>query len=358
MDEQVCYFAGSGLITSIGGNSQTVLAAVGASISGYQLSEYDDDQGRSISLASVPQVLFDQFDGELELGVKLSAQLDRTVKMAVLAARECFQGKNIQTPVPFILSLPDPIEGICSPDPHILIRNIIDVEKLPIDRDCVRQIAQGRAAGLMALELAHKYLFEQGHDYVLVGASQSYQHLPLLRYFYERERLLVEGGSGGVTLGEGACFILLCRSPDEAIVDNGKVVAIPVPSYAEEAGSIASTDSAGKNMGEGLHSAVQKALVAVPQNSISRLYSTMNGEAYWAKEHGVTAIRNQRKFKEGIVTEHPADCWGDLGCASGLAMIALSADTLLKSHNEQHHLVCASSDREWRSAVHLHSRVI
>ena len=77
----------------------------------------------------------------------------------------------------------------------------------------------------------------------------------------------------------------------------------------------------------------------------------MNGENHWAKEYGVASLRNKNMFKEAIQIQHPADCYGDLGSATGSVLIALAAENLLKSNDAKSHLVYSSSDTAKRGAV-------
>lgn len=49
--------------------------------------------------------------------------------------------------------------------------------------------------------------------------------------------------------------------------------------------------------------------------------------------------------------EHPADCYGDLGAATAIALIALAAEHLYKHKSAKKHLVYSSSDSAKRGAI-------
>ena len=83
------------------------------------------------------------------------------------------------------------------------------------------------------------------------------------------------------------------------------------------------------------------------------IYSSMNGENHWAKEYGVACLRNSHAFKDPVYTEHPADCYGDLGSATATVLISLAAEHLFKNTEAQAHLVYSSSDTAKRGAIVL-----
>ena len=98
-------------------------------------------------------------------------------------------------------------------------------------------------------------------------------------------------------------------------------------------------------LGEGLATTVQALLEAgAPPSPFKEVYSTMNGESYWAKEWGVTRIRNAGAFAEKENMNHPAEFYGDTGAASGLLLVALATIGQKKGYVESPALVYASSD--------------
>src|SRR5690606_7316605 len=114
------------------------------------------------------------------------------------------------------------------------------------------------------------------------------------------------------------------------------IIAIHEPGLSDELGHIHS-DFPYK--GEALDKAFKHALVNINTAKINRIYSTMNGEHYWAKEYGVAYLRNRDAFVDDVVLEHPADCYGDLGAASATALIALAANNLFTHRTETSALV-------------------
>ncbi len=86
----------------------------------------------------------------------------------------------------------------------------------------------------------------------------------------------------------------------------------------------------------------------------SSFYSSMNGEHYWAKECAVAMLRNEHHLQEQITVAHPADCYGDLGAATGSVLMGLAAHALLTTDpGPTAHLVYSASDGAPRAAVRV-----
>lgn len=105
--------------------------------------------------------------------------------------------------------------------------------------------------------------------------------------------------------------------------------------------------------GDGLAQAWAQALEPLPGAMIRTVYSSMNGEHFWAKEHGVAMTRCHHRLDDKVVHEHPGDCVGDLGAAVGPVMIGLAALGLREGKTRGPVLVYGSSDLAHRAAVCL-----
>ena len=142
---------------------------------------------------------------------------------------------------------------------------------------------------------------------------------------------------------------------NNALVVNGHAVAVHEPGLAQEAGHLYS-DQVYK--GEGLAQAFKNALVTAPEHSIGSIYSSINGEHYWAREMGVATIRNSHYLKPDYSVEHPVDCLGDMGAATSPVLIGLAAMDLLMGKQIENTLVYSSSDTAWRGAVRLEKTAV
>ncbi len=352
MSAKKLYIANTGMVTPLGGNTLMSVAAVNADISAYALSDYESANGKPLSMAQVPDELFDKMSAELDEGDRFNLRHDRMTKMAILSLAQACAEHQVEQPVPMVMSMPDASleaqaqwvnEGLGS-----LIQSL-GMNVAPwVDSRVSRSVHSGRAGGIEALELIFNYLFGPENNYVLLGGTDSYLDDNLLRVLEEKERLLFAGCKNGFAPGEAAGFLLLTPHPELALEKNGHIIALHFPGIAEEHGHLYSEKP---YCGDGLDRAFKKALINYQKKNIHSLYSSMNGEHFWAKEMGVALMRNRASLGENIKVEHFADCYGDLGAATAPVLIAMAAENLLNDHIAQAHLVYSSSDTAMRGAV-------
>lgn len=350
MDSQRAYVAGVGMVTAIGANAEMTAAAVKAGISGYTISGYFTPDEQPITMACVPDDVFTSMDIEIEEGDHYSEQYDHIIKMAIIAVQEAFFRLPIKKTVPLILTMPEQSDNAEHIDSELLIANLLKQESFPLSADKVRCIHTGRAAGIQGVDLALRYLYEADEDYVLLGGSDSYLSYTRLDSL-DSERLNTPANMDTFVPGEGAGFILLTRNPNQALMRDEHIIAISQPGIAEEPGHLFSDEP---YLGDGLDKAFKQALKDYTGPAIETVYSSMNGEQHWAKENGVAMMRNHVCFNEQVTTEHPADCFGDLGAATGSVLMGLASLRLLNQSNHAVNLVYSSSDSAWRTAVLIH----
>ena len=345
--EQPVYMAGIGMITSIGFNALTTAAAVKAGVCGYCLSRFMNKQGNPIQLALVPDEVFTFSEIEDEDDDVYSIHYDRILKIAIISIKQAISGIRFTEPVPLILAVPDKFESDYYIPHDLLLNKLLAQPDFPFKTDMVRFISTGRAAGVQTMELVYDYLYNKGVPYVLMGGSDSYNDSARLDALDVTERLLAPGRMDGFAAGEGAGFILFTKNIKHALVENNNIIALGFPGIAHEEGHLYSDKT---YKGDGLDAAFKQALQNYSQAGIETLYSSMNGENHWAKEYGVAMMRNKASFKDSVTIEHPAECYGDLGAATGPVLMGMSAYDL-KKYNKQTNLIYSSSDRSWRAAV-------
>jgi 3-oxoacyl-[acyl-carrier-protein] synthase-1 len=342
------YIAGMGMITPVGGNVAMTAAAVNAGISGYKTSPYYTQQSKAITMAQVPTDVFAEFEAEIDEGDFYNEQHDHIIKMAIIAMREAFAKQSVTQPIPMVLAMSEVAPQVDYLNPKQLIRNLTNNCVPWISTALSRNVSSGRAAGIDAIDFAFKYLYDLPYDFLVVGGSDSHSNYSRLRPLDNAGRLLTTGSADSFAPGEAASFLLLTRHPEQALVRNGHIVALNRPGIVDEPGHLGSEEP---YRGDGLDQAFKKALIGQPEKSIHSIYSSMNGENYWAKEYGVAFLRNRKVFKDPIRFEHPADCYGDLGSATATTLIALATEHLFKSTKAKAHLVYSSSDTAKRGAI-------
>ena len=350
------YIAGIGMLGAIGFNTASTAAAVRAHVSGYQLSDFDNEQGNPITMSCTPQAVFDEclIDIQLPADTKHIEYIERIIKMGYYALKDAFSSPQVdldtikKRPVPLIYTMPEPLAHQPPVDTHAIINNIVTTSEMPVNLKQVHSIHSGRAAAIEGLDLAYRYLNDLNYDYVLVGGSDSYRNIALINQLDKAERLLSTDNKDGFAPGEAAGFLLLTRHPQLALQENKQIIMLHPPGVSEEEGHLYSK---APYLGEGLDRAFKQALSQYKSHPIRTIYSSMNGENFWAKELGVSVIRNKRYLEDPFTTEHPADCCGDLGAATGSILIGLSASSLLKHEKIGTHMVYSSSDGPKRAAV-------
>lgn len=343
------YIAKTQVITAAGPNSLSVYCAYRAGINTYQQANYHTLDHHQVTLALIPDGALPPLAESLE-DAELSYRDERLLQMASGAVQDIlahYQGD----PIPLIMAGPENHPDFDNQFPTHFLTLLRAQAKLPILYSASRILCTGRTGMLEAIRLAQYYLASGNYEQVLVGGVDSCQHTDWLHFLERDGRLKSESPNGrGDTFapGEGAAFLLLTNNPALAMNEKGHRIALSAPGFGEEPGHIYSDKP---YQGAGLDSAVKAALSSLPEpQQISTVFSTMNGEHYWAKEFGVAMTRSSHRFHQ-LKHEHPADCYGDIGAASGGALIALAALQSLKPASPTNCLVCTSSDSAYRAAI-------
>lgn len=340
------YIAGMGMVTPVGGNVAMTAAAVNAGISAYKSSYFTTKEDEKITMARVPDEMIGTFEGEIDYGGRFNPRHDRITRIAILALQQICAQCSTEQAVPLILAMPEIKTD--NEDLGSFVQNLANNLSPWIDPAMSRTIHSGRASGMEAIDFAFQYLHGPLYPYILIGGSDSHEDSSRLMPLDKDKRLLTVGAADAFAPGEAASFLLLTPHIEMAQQRNGHVIALSPPGITDEAGHLFSEEP---YRGDGLDQAFKQALINEPEQSIHSIYSSMNGENHWAKEYGVAFLRNRKMFKDPVRTEHPADCYGDLGSATATTLIALAAEHLFKSTKAHAHLVYSSSDTAKRGAI-------
>ena len=330
-----------GMITSIGANAEMTAASVLSGISAYQESGVLNKQYHPMILSLVPDSALPELEKVLEKE-NLTSRQQRLLRLATPAILQSTE--KITSPVPLLLCGPEKLPGRRSVISDKFLKFLIVQSKAPIDLDNSYVLPYGRASGFYALETAMQLLESGKYNQVMIGGVDSFLDLNLLTSLDSDDRVLAEGVMDAFAPGEAAAFIVL------KLADNVSKVKIFPPGLADETGHRYSKQS---YKGEGLSNAVEEALLNIKQPGIKTVFASFNGENFNAKEWGVTAIRNQQSFESEFNMVHPADCYGDIGAATGPVLMALASIGIQKGHYQKPALVWASSEVQQRAAVYM-----
>jgi 3-oxoacyl-[acyl-carrier-protein] synthase-1 len=344
MSRSQLYVAGIGMMTAVGADTAMCAAAVRAGFSGYRIADMLSPRTQHrIKMAEVPDEVF----RVAHFGIDEGTHKERVIIMAIVALHEALRDRQAAKQMPLILTAPEPHEPWVPKE--LLLGHLLGGGELPLRADWVRWIDAGRAAGIQALRLAQQVLARPEVDYVVVGGSDSYGDMLRLQQFDACDRLLTVAATDGFVPGEGAGFLVLTSKPKLAQQHDGRRIRIAAAGIAAEPGHFFNDEP---YRGEGLDLAFKQALEGF-SGKIDAVYSSMNGENYWAKEYGVAYLRNRAAFIDDVRLEHPADCFGDLGAATGPVLLGLAAVDLWRQPAPAAHLVYASSDAGARAAARL-----
>lgn len=340
--------AGVGMMTSLGCNTAMTLAAVNAGISRYQVSSFYNRHSKPITVAKVPDEALPPLKMTPDLKL-LSGREKRLLQISIPAITEAMAHYPFKHPLPLFLAGP---EKLCSGAKKIVaatfFNHLVVQGNVNIDLQRSRYFATGRAGVIEAIASAFQFIVDTKMPYVLVGGVDSYLDAATLGYLDVDDRVLAENSSDAFAPGEGAAFILV--STDALSTQSQHAVVISPPGIGSEPGHLYSDEP---YLGQGLADAFSSAIQNGNGAKVSTIYSSMNGENYFAKELGVAVLRSKLAFQEDFLHEHPADCLGDIGAATGAVLIALAHQSLVKDKRLTQKLVYCSSDFSNRAAICL-----
>lgn len=340
------YIAGTGMITPVGGNTAMTIAAVNASINKYTSSSFINKNDKPMTVASLPEDALPPLHDDLK-NIQLTGREKRLIRLAAPALAEVLAHYPLAQPLPLFLAGPESIYSEVKATTAKMVTHFKIQAKANIDLANSRYFAVGRSGVIQAIALAFRYFSVTNAPYVLVGGVDSYLDAATLGHLDAEDRVLAENMCDAFAPGEGASFILLRNIEMEGDAAKGGTVVFE-PGMAVEKGHRYSEEP---YLGQGLADAFRAAIANGSGEKISRIFSTMNGEHFFAKELGVASIRNQSSLNENYIHEHPIDCFGDMGAATAVVLIALAQHRLSTSRKITQSLVYCSSDMSARTAM-------
>lgn len=331
------YITATAMLTPVGSNTAMTAALVNAGISAFQETTIYDGYFSPIKIASVPEDALPPLSAKLRYQPGITARQSRMLRLAQPALGEVLTG--ITEPLALFLAGPEPLLNGPLPMRSIFLKHLQIQTDFCFDSNNSKVFPMGRAGAFCALEYAFRFLESSDQDLVLVGGVDTYWDAMTLAVLAKDNRLITaNGGIDGFVPGEGAAFILLSRN--EYLATKRHIFR---PGLSEEPGH---RYSEVPYKGEGLSLAFRQAIQSGSIKNIQHVYSGLNGESYGSKEYGVAMTRNSSILNGTIKHTHPADCYGDLGAASGVALLALSS-----VNNASPSLCYCSSDAEFRGAA-------
>ncbi|WP_322866124.1 beta-ketoacyl synthase N-terminal-like domain-containing protein [Aquicoccus sp. G2-2] len=210
----------------------------------------------------------------------------------------------------------------------------------------------GHAGGIAAMEAGAKLIAQGRADAVLAGGVESYLNPETLEWLDETEQLHSEENIYGFCPGEAAGFVLMARA---GAGDAAPLVGVTATGSGHEENLIGTEDIC---LGEGLAAAFHGAAAGLQEGeAVDQIICDMNGERYRGNEYGFAVLKSSGLFRNAAEFEAPADCWGDVGAASGPLYAALVIEAEARGYAKGPlSLIWGSSQAGQRSAALLRRR--
>ena len=299
------------------------------------------------------------------MSVALDSQLDpklmgagRLLMLAVSALRECCAIFQEAPPLrnerlPIFLGLPEIRPGFTNADVKVIQSELSNINELPVDIADVRIFPDGHAAGLAALGAARNDIQQGKLAMCLVGGVDSYFHPDTMEWLDENRQIVSAASRSGFVPGEGAAFCLLIGEHIRRKLNLKSLATVRSVAAAIETKLIKTTEVC---IGAGLTAAVQNTVngLTLPSERINTVICDINGERYRGEEWGFVCLRLPTYFDAPTAYWSPADCWGDMGAASGPLFAMLACQATARGYaNGPRTMLWASSEGGLRTATLL-----
>jgi 3-oxoacyl-[acyl-carrier-protein] synthase-1 len=322
-----------------------------------------------VPMGLVPEEALDPDDEELDC-LALPVRARRMLRLASPPLRELvpkLQEKPVAprratgasrdslrcAPVALYLGLPE-LSPELAPWIETLAGHLFERVGLELDTAASRIFPLGRAAALVALEQALSAVSTDPGRPILVGGVDTYLDLRLLATLGAEGRIHGPRVMDGFVPGEGAAFLWI-QATSNSPHDAG--TRIEAAASATDPGHRYGSEPA---RGEGLAEAVEALRNQLPPSSgpggpmgqpVATIFSGLNGESFEAKSWGVARLRHKDFFTPQASLEHPADCFGDTGAATGAIFTAMADVALSKGNRSGPALIWAASDHGSRGCT-------
>ncbi|SEN18521.1 3-oxoacyl-[acyl-carrier-protein] synthase-1 [Paracoccus alcaliphilus] len=210
----------------------------------------------------------------------------------------------------------------------------------------------GHAGGIMAMEAAGRLIASGRAGLVLAGGVDSYLAADTLEWLDETEQLHSDDNIYGFCPGEAAGFVLMAAPETARRLGLSPLLQVAGIGSGIETNLIRTEDIV---LGDGLAEAFRGARAGLdPDRPVDQILCDMNGERYRGNEYGFAVLKSAGLFRDAADFIAPADCWGDVGAASGPLCVALVAEAVARGYSKGPlSLIWASSAAGQRAAAIL-----
>jgi 3-oxoacyl-[acyl-carrier-protein] synthase-1 len=345
-DLQVC-IVGCGAVSPLGYSAPMTAASVRANLSRFRESRFVDKVGQPVKM-SAAEVLADSSRG-----------LDRLAALALPALQEAVAAvaddgsSAVLQNAAFCLGTASPRPGFTTGSGRGLLERLATPLSICVRAEKRYAVAAGHASWLIAVERACQWIVSGAETFVLVGGVDSYYDAETLEWLDHTRRLHSDVNVDGFVPGEAAGFCLLTSIGTASRYGLTPLAVILAPAATREPYPMTSD---GVCLGEGLTQALRKTLTAalVGGGKADWTLCDMNGESFRGTEWVYAYVRTGRQHRDPLEIWHPADCYGDVGAASGALLASLAIEAWRRNYARgDRALIWTASDGHERAAAVL-----
>jgi 3-oxoacyl-[acyl-carrier-protein] synthase-1 len=251
------------------------------------------------------------------------------------------------------LATPHPERPGVSPEPYAeFIEQTEERLGLPAPVQLIEHVTHDHAAGIGALARAALQLIERRVDVALVVGIDSLLHSTYVEAMAGQGVLKLPDRAHGLFPGEGAAALILERASDAAARGAPVRARLGALALDTEATPLGERYPIRGEAGSRVVAAVLEA--EARPTDIHRVLIDMTGERWRAIEWSLIETRCLGELPPGWQIWHPADCFGDLGAATGLVHAGLAVRAFARGYaGPGGVLLYAASPRGQRAAATL-----
>lgn len=257
-----------------------------------------------------------------------SAGLSKLAKMAAMAIEEALEGldKDQWHRLPLLLCVAESERPGREPGLDERLLPLIQTELGLRFAPPSALVPHGRVSVAVALAQARAWLAAPASLGALIVTADSLLSWPTLSHYERADRLLTESNANGFMPGEGAGALWIgagqTHLPQLCCTGIG---------FGREPAPI---DSGEPLRAEGLTQAIRACLADAGRalHDMDFRITDNSGEHYYFKEASLALLRSLRHQKESFDFWHPAECTGETGATSGVAVIAAAREACRKGY--------------------------
>ena len=342
---------GFGAVTAVGATAKETAASVRSATSRFSETPLRDRVFRPITLGVVPDDVLPPVNPKAAQIDGLTSRMLRMLRLATPALTEAAAVVPGHAPRPgLILAVPE-TETALPFDASRFLAGLRQQAGDFFDATYASASGTGRSGGLLAIGEAAALVDSSRVPLMLAGGIDTYRDPFVLSTLDGERRLKTASNLDGFIPGEGAAFVLIANRRRAADYGLAPLASLSPSVSGIEVGHLYSSEP---YRGDGLATTLRELFGQIgPSEPIPEVFSSMNGESHWAKEWSVAFLRNRSSFVEAHGIHHPADCYGDIGAATGPALVTMAIMGINAGYRQSPALIYASSDRGARAAILL-----